>query len=131
MRKSFFPRILVVFACLVAGQAFAETKKVLKFWNLTSDTITELYAQEIGKTKWSPNLCMADPDHTVDPDERLSLPGFVAGTYNVRLLDKSGRACLLRNIVVRSEGPYAFSIAEEQMKSCASPYRKPDAAKQQ
>jgi hypothetical protein len=108
----------LVVGAVASGQAFAEAGKTLKFWNLTADTITELYAQPAGKNAWSANLCLSDPDKSVDPDERLSLPGFAPGTYDVRIVDKGGRQCLFHNVAVRADGPYAFSIAEDQMKGC-------------
>ncbi len=118
MKKLSMLMALVIVGAVASGPSIAETRKVLKFWNLTAETITELYAQPAGKGAWSTNLCLSDPDHTVDPDERLSLPGFVAGTYDVRVSDKGGRRCLFHNVSVRADAPYAFSIAENQMKAC-------------
>jgi hypothetical protein len=57
----------------------------------------------------------------VEADERLSLPGLAAGTYDLRVTDKGGRRCLFHNVVIRADGPYAFSISEAQMKSCSPP----------
>ena len=54
----------------------------------------------------------------MDPDERLALNGIEGGTYDVRVVDKDKRKCLFRSVTLRDQGPYAFSISEEQMKKC-------------
>lgn len=118
MKKLLLLSGLVVAGGVASGQGLAQTAKPLKFWNLTADTITELYTQPVGQAGWAGNLCLSDPDHAVDPDERLSLPGVAAGTYNVRVVDKGGRRCLFHKIVLQAGKPYAFSIAEAQMKGC-------------
>jgi len=118
MKKLCLLSVLVVAGGVASGQGLAQTGKALKFWNLTADTITELYTQPAGQAGWSGNLCLSDPDHAVDPDERLNLPGVVPGTYNVRVLDKGGRRCLFHKIDVQAGKPYAFSISESQMKGC-------------
>ncbi len=117
MRKavSFVLPFVIAMAC-----SHADAKKPLKFWNLTSDTITELYAQAPGGSAWSANLCLADADHSVDADERLNLPDLAPGTYDVRVVDKAGRHCLFHNVAVKGDGPYAFSIAEDQRKGCTA-----------
>ena len=118
MKKRLLLSGLVVAGGVASGQGAAQTGKALKFWNLTADTITELYAQPAGQAGWSANLCLSDPDHAVDPDERLSLRGVNDGTYNVRVVDKDGRRCLFHKIAVQAGKPYAFSIGEAQMKGC-------------
>jgi hypothetical protein len=43
-----------------------------------------------------------DPDGAVDHDERLKITGIVPGTYDVKLANKQGRVCIVRNIEVKS-----------------------------
>ncbi len=96
----------------------AAAPKVLKFWNLTAVTITELSLATAGGGAWSGNLCLSDPDHVVDPDERLDLVGISAGVYDVRIRDADKRACVFHDVALKAEGPYAFSLSEDQMKHC-------------
>jgi hypothetical protein len=100
------------------GHATAEQGKPLKFWNLTATTITELYLSQPSTQAWTANLCLSDPDHTVDPDERLSLKGITGGTYDIRVVDSSKRACLFHGVTLKAQGPYALAVSEEQMKDC-------------
>jgi hypothetical protein len=118
---SILRRAAIVFAltALTGGLAQAAPQKALRFWNLTGNTITELYLAPPGTTSWSANLCLSDPDHGVDPDERLGMTGIEGGTYDVRIVDKAKRACVFHNVTVKSTGPYAFSVSEDQMKTCS------------
>jgi hypothetical protein len=93
----------------------------LKFWNLTGATVTQLYVAPAGTGKWSENLCLDDPDHAVDADERLSFHGIAAGTYDVRVVDSNKRSCLFHHVQIKAQGPYAFSVSEDQMKACSAP----------
>ena len=52
-------------------------------------------------------------DGTVDHDERLRITGVEPGRYDVKLSDKTGRACIVRNVEVK-EGA-VFSIEEKQL----------------
>ena len=91
----------------------------LEFWNLTANTINELYMAPAGTTDWGPNQCLNDAeDKTVEADEKLPLKGVDAGLYDVKLTDVTGRSCLVKNVTVRATGKYAFSIAEKDLTDC-------------
>jgi hypothetical protein len=91
----------------------------MRFWNTTSVTITELYLAPAGTTSWGPNQCRNDPDGAVDADERLTLKDVTPGRYDVKLADKNGRTCIVRNVEVKSGKPYAFSIGESDLTACS------------
>ena len=91
----------------------------MQFWNLTGTTITELYLAPAGTVNWGPNQCANDKDNSVDPDERLKLAGLSAGRYDVKLTDKSGRACIVKNVTLQSGKAYAFSLSEADLKDCS------------
>ena len=111
-------RILIGLGVLVAA-APAGAAEHLQFWNLTANTINELYMAPAGTTNWGPNQCLNDPqDKTVEADEKLPLKGVDAGRYDVKLSDVTGRHCLVRNVTVRATGKSAFSIAEKDLTDC-------------
>jgi hypothetical protein len=90
----------------------------MQFWNLTSTRIAKLYLAPAGTTNWSPDQCANDPDGTVDHDERLKLVGISAGRYDVRLVDAKGGACLIKDVMLQSGKPYAFSLEDADLKDC-------------
>ena len=103
--------------CVTSAAAHAEGRPT-RFWNLTRHVISELYLAPAGTTNWGPNQCKNDKDGTVDPDERLPITGVTAGSYDVKLVDTSGRTCLVRNIkVVVGQ---IFSIEERELTSCTT-----------
>ncbi len=106
---------------LLAAAGIAQAAERMRFWNLTSVTIKELYLAPAGTTQWSPNQCKNDPDGTVDHDERLNIIGIKPGKYDVRLVDKKGRSCNVSNVDVVGGKPYAFSIADKDLKNCVQP----------
>jgi hypothetical protein len=85
-------------------------------WNLTRYTISEFYLAPAGTTTWGPNQCKNDKDGTVDPDERLRITGVAPGAYDAKLVDVSGRTCVVRGVKV--EAGAIFSIEESELTSC-------------
>jgi len=111
-------RIFLLLSWLVAAPIEAGAAGHLRFWNLTSVTITQLNLAPAGTSNWGPEQCRNDPDKSVSVDERLNLTGVGAGRYDVKLTDQKGRTCLIRNVELKDSGPYAFSLADEDLTSC-------------
>jgi hypothetical protein len=107
--------VLLVFGLLAATAQAAER---MKFWNLTANTISELYLAPAGTESWGPNQTKNDHDGTVDHDERLPLKGVEPGRYDVKFTDTAGRHCLVRNVELQGGKPYAFSLDEKELKDC-------------
>jgi len=106
---------LLVFAAASTAQA---ADRPLRFWNLTAGTVTGLYLATPGTGQWGPNQCLNDPDKSVDHDERLTIIGVIPGRYDVKLVDKKGRSCVVRDVELLSGRPYAFSIGEKDLTDC-------------
>src|SRR5260221_11856510 len=101
---------------LVASAAAAQDRKGIRFWNLTLYTVATLQMSPAGKDSWGPDQCKNDRDGTVDHDEPLRITGVEPGRYDVKLSDKTGRVCIVRNVEVR-EGA-GVSIEEKQLTDC-------------
>jgi hypothetical protein len=110
--RRFVVAVALLWALCLSGQAASN----LKFWNVTSVTITKLSLAPTGSDNWGPDQCKNDPDGAVDPDERLKIVGVEPGHYDVRLTDKAGRTCRVDNVEVKGSGPYAFSISDKDLK---------------
>jgi hypothetical protein len=105
--------ILLILAFVPAGAWAKDTQ----FWNLTANTITSLQFSPVGKNEWGPNQADNDRDHTVDHDERLKITDTASGMYDVKIIDKSGRTCVVPDIQVKTGS--IFSIEEKNLKDCA------------
>ncbi len=101
---------------LLSGPAQA---KDLLFWNETGHEFTGVFLAPAGTSRFGPNQTDNDPDHSVGADERLKITGVAPGRYDVRLVDKSGRTCVVRNVEAKGQGRVAFTIDEDQLTDCA------------
>ena len=113
------PRIALVALALIATSCTAAAQsRPTRFWNLTRYTVSEFYLAPAGTSNFGPNQCKNDKDGTVDHDERLRITGVESGSYDAKLIDVSGRTCLIRNIKV--EVGQIFSIEEKELTSCTA-----------
>ena len=109
--------IMASIALLLAatGSLLAQGKGI-RFWNLTSSTVTRLQLAPAGTQSFGPDQCQNDPDGVVDHDERLRLVGVAPGRYDVKLADKTGRVCMVRNLAI--EDDKVFSITDADLTDC-------------
>jgi hypothetical protein len=107
--------LLIVVLTVVSGQAAAQGRST-RFWNLTENTISAFYLAPSGTSNWGPNQCKNDRDGAVDPDERLRITDVTAGNYDAKIVDVTGRACVVRDIKI--EVGAIFSIEEKDLTSC-------------
>jgi hypothetical protein len=118
-----FPREPLAFGLVALMLVFADSgglaqdRKGIRFWNLTLNTITQLQLSPAGKNTWGLDQCRNDRDGTVDHDERLRITGIDPGRYDVKLADKAGRTCIVRDVEVKDGA--VFSIEEKQLTDCA------------
>jgi len=106
--------LMAAVMALCASSVSAET--ITKFWNLTRNTVDALQLAPAGSSDFGPNLCLADPDKSVDYDERLKISGLSSGIYDARIHDVAGRTCRAKN--VRVEAGKIFSISEKELNGC-------------
>ncbi|MEZ5900250.1 MAG: hypothetical protein AB7S74_00615 [Hyphomicrobium sp.] len=106
-------------SCALADDDDKAAKKTkMKFWNLTGEDLVELYMAPAGTGKFGSNQTENEDEKVVGRDERLPLTGVTAGTYDVKIKDKAGRSCLVKNVDVRDTGPYSFSLEADQLTDC-------------
>jgi hypothetical protein len=108
---------LVVLALMLSlSTSLADDRKPTRFWNLTLHTIVSLQMSPAGQKAWGRDQCENDRDHEVDHDERLRITGIAPGRYDVRLKDKSGRICVVKNVDVKDGA--IFTIEEKDLSGC-------------
>ena len=108
---------IVIAALAVAAMPAGASDKML-FWNETSHEMKGVYLAPTGSGAFGPNQALNDVDQTVSADERLLITGIVPGHYDVKLVDTTGRSCIVRDVQVRGTGKVAFSVAEDQLTEC-------------
>jgi hypothetical protein len=112
---------------LVSLIAFGESslvfaaEKPIRFWNLTSATVTELRLAPAGSQNFGPDQCKNDKDGSVDHDERLPITGVTPGRYDIKIGYKDGKTCRVQNVPI--ESGKAFSIEDKDLTDCSIPFR--------
>jgi hypothetical protein len=110
------PLLAAIALAVIGSAAAAQDRRGMRFWNLTLYTVIDLRMSPAGKDAWGPNQCENDRDGTVDHDERLRITGIEPGRYDVKLTDKIGRVCTVRNVEVKEAA--VFAIEEKQLTDC-------------
>ena len=114
------PRVLIAIclcSMMLPGSALAQGKgKGIRFWNLTTSTISTFQLSPAGKNEWGPNQTLNDKDKEVDHDERLRITGVEPGRYDARVGYRNNRECVARDLEIRADA--VFSIADKDLKDC-------------
>ncbi len=110
--------LTVVAAFLLASPAGLHAQgKGIRFWNLTTATISSFQLSPAAKDNWGPNQTLNDKDKEVDHDERLRITGIEPGHYDAKIGYRDARHCLVRNIEIKADA--VFSIDDKDLKDCS------------
>jgi len=109
----------LVLSCLLLSAslcaAVAEGRSA-RFLNRTGETVVHFQLAPAGTKSFGDDLCRNDDEGEVDHNEKLNLVGVKSGRYDVKLADKAGRVCIVRNIELR-EGEQ-FAIHAQDLATC-------------
>jgi len=108
--------ILAAAVTLVSAGQIAAQGKGIRFWNLTTATISGLQLSPAGKDSWGPNQTLNDKDKEVDHDERLRITGVEPGHYDAKVSYRDKRQCMVRDIEIKADS--VFSIADKDLTDC-------------
>ena len=107
---------------IMIGAAFAMTVAASaadRFfaYNLTeTTTFTGVFLAPEGTGQWGANQALNDKDKEVDPSERLPIKDIARGVFDVKLIDRRGRACIVHGVDLRKDT--TFEIRESDLKDC-------------
>ena len=110
------PIAICLLLTALSGSAIAQGKGI-RFWNLTTATISGLQLSPAGKNDWGPNQTLNDKDKEVDHDERLRITGVEPGRYDAKVSYRDNRQCVVRDIEIKAGA--VFSIADKDLKDCS------------
>src|SRR5258708_21197454 len=103
---------------LPSASELAAQGKGMRFWKLTTATISGFQLSPAGKDSWGPNQTLNDKDKEVDHDERLRITGVEPGRYDARISYRDKRKCLVRDIEIKADS--VFSITATDLKDCTN-----------
>ncbi|MGH7072412.1 MAG: hypothetical protein ACREFO_20730 [Acetobacteraceae bacterium] len=79
-------------------------------------SFTGVYLAPAGTATWGPNQALNDDDKELDFGERLTLTGLNPGIYDVKLIDKDGRACIMHKVDLAKAA--SFEIRDADLSDC-------------
>ena len=112
---------LALMASISASPVALAAEKPIRFWNLTSATVTELRLAAAGSGQFGPDQCKNDKDGSVDHDERLAITGVGPGRYDIKIGYKGGKTCRVPDVSL--ESGKAFSIEDKDLRDCSTAAR--------
>jgi hypothetical protein len=108
--------IAIAVLLLIATSQLVAQGKGIRFWNLTTATISSLQLAPAGTDNWGANQTLNDRDEEVDHDERLRITGVEPGRYDAKVGYRDSKQCLVRDIEIKRDA--VFSIADKDLKDC-------------
>ena len=100
--------ILVAALLLASAGPMAAQGKGIRFWNLTTETVSGFQLSPAGKENWGPNQALNDKDKEVDHDERLRITGVGPGRYDARVSYRDNRQCVVRDIEIKADAVFSY-----------------------
>jgi hypothetical protein len=101
---------------LASAYELAAQGKGIRFWNLTTATISNFQLSPAGEDTWGPNQTLNDKDKEVDHDERLRITSTEPGRYDAKIGYRNSKQCIVRDIEIKADA--VFSIADKDLKDC-------------
>jgi hypothetical protein len=101
---------------LASAYELAAQGKGIRFWNLTTATISNFQLSPAGKDTWGPDQTLNDKDKEVDHDERLRITSTEPGRYDAKIGYRNSKQCIVRDIEIKADA--VFSIADKDLKDC-------------
>jgi hypothetical protein len=108
--------IAIAVLLLTATSQLVAQGKGIRFWNLTTATISSFQLAPAGTDHWGANQTLNDRDKEVDHDERLRITGVEPGRYDAKVGYRDSKQCLVRDIKIKRDA--VFSIADKDLKDC-------------
>ncbi|HXA26565.1 MAG TPA: hypothetical protein VNW90_30115 [Acetobacteraceae bacterium] len=96
--------------------ASAQGQRFFAYNNTTRTDFTGVCMAPAGTENWGPNQALNDRDKSLDAGERLTLTGVAPGHFSVKLVERSGRTCILQGVDLTKEK--SFDIRDQQISNC-------------
>jgi hypothetical protein len=107
--------LLAILCSLSSVSAFA-AERFFGFNETTSTVFTGVFLAPEGTTAWGSNEALNDKDKIWDAGERLSIKGVSRGTFDLKVVDRSGRVCVKHAIDLTKD--LTFDIRDQDLLDC-------------
>lgn len=113
---------ILVGTAILAGLAIARivpATAATKHFVYNDTAVTDfagVYLAPAGTAKWGPNQVLNDDEGVLDFGERLTLTDMDPGIYDVKLIGKDGRTCLMHKVDLTKAA--SFEIRDTDLGAC-------------
>jgi hypothetical protein len=115
-RRAVCPAILLAAVAPMHSVRAAPEPKFYAYNQTTKTDFHGVYLAPAGTQNWGSNQALNDKDRALDTSERLALTGLQPGRYDVKVVDKRGRACVVKNVDLTKER--SFEIRDTDLNDC-------------
>ncbi|MEA2740280.1 MAG: hypothetical protein QOH05_3587 [Acetobacteraceae bacterium] len=107
--------LMTILLSLPASSVLA-ADRFLGFNETTATAFTGVYLAPAGTTAWGANQALNDKDKVWDFGERLTIKNLSRGTFELKVVDRSGRICIKHGIDLTKDT--TFDIRDEDLRDC-------------
>ena len=108
--------MLLLAGCWLFASGALAADRFVGFNNTTSTVFSGVYLAPRGTTAWGLNQALNDKDKAWDAGERLTIRGLSRGTFDLKVVDRSGRVCIKKGLDLTSDT--TFDIRDEDLRDC-------------
>ncbi len=114
MRSNYVPLAVILCSLLISKTLAAD--RFFGFNETTSTAFTGVYLAPEGTMKWGPNEALNDKDRVWDFGERLAIKNISRGRFDLKVVDRSGRACIKHGLDLTKD--LTFDVRDEDLARC-------------
>jgi len=115
--RSRWANLLLGLVCSAGAASVSVAAAPFAIYNETTDTVfVGVYLAPENTGNWGANQALNDKDHVLDTSERLLLNGIEPRRYDVKLVDRTGRSCMLKGVDLTRDR--SFEISDQDLKDC-------------
>jgi hypothetical protein len=108
--------ILLAMLCSLVSFAALAADRFFGFNDTTSTEFTGVYLAPEGTTAWGPNEALNDKDKVWDAGERLAIKSIQRGKFDLKVIDRSGRACVKHGLDLTKD--LTFDVRDHDLLNC-------------
>jgi hypothetical protein len=108
--------VLLTVLCGLVGSSALAADRYFGFNETTSTVFKGVYLAPAGTTNWGPNEALNDKDKIWDTGERLKINHASRGVFDLKVVDRTGRACIKHGIDLRKD--LTFDIRDQDLAAC-------------
>ncbi|MBO0710440.1 MAG: hypothetical protein J2P47_04075 [Acetobacteraceae bacterium] len=116
-RRFWWANLLLGLVSSAGAASLSAAAAAFAVYNETTGTeFVGVYLAPENTENWGANQALNDKDHALDTSERLLLKDIGPRRYDVRLVDRKGRSCILKGVDLTRDR--SFEVRDQDLTNC-------------